>query len=358
MQRKPAERPGALSVPLASRSPDASPLPREKLPSPSAALSEFVEGLRRKRAQRGQGSPLGLEDWPTPPIYQTTGASTLRRGRASSDEGDLSLRSRARSPLEEAGSAGTSGLLRSASLKCISSEGAASPSRPPERLKTRFSSCESLLDSGPGLGRELGPWGLPRDALLSPTLRPRRRCLESSVDDAGCPDLGREPLVFQNRQFAHLMGEPLDSDPLGWKRPGLDYRRKASVDFDDFLPAIRKPAETPLSLAGAANDGHSSSKPSRVHFETEKADLPFLSGIKTILKKSPESREDPAHLSDSSSSSSSIVSFKSADSIKSRPRPPRLEGDGGERMSPESREPGVERREEDVESIMKKYLPK
>ncbi|XP_046283277.1 unconventional myosin-XVIIIb isoform X4 [Marmota monax] len=357
VHRKPMERSGALPFPLASRSPDASPLPREKLPSPSAALSEFVEGLRKKRAQRGQGSPLGLEDWPTLPIYQTTGASTLRRGRASSDEGELFLRSRARSPLEEEGAAGTSaGLLRSTSLKCISSEGAEGTTQLPEKLKTRFSSCESLLESGPTLGRKPSPPTLPRDTLLSPTLRPRRRCLESSVDDAGCPDLGKEPLVFQNRQFAHLMEEPVDSDPFSWTRPSLDIRRKPSVDFDDFLPAIRKP-ETPPSLAGAAKDGHKGSKHSSVHLEMEKADRPFVSGIKTILKKSPESKEDPAHLSDSSSSSSSIVSFKSADSIKSRPRAPRLEGDGGEQMSPENREPGAERKE-DVESIMKKYLQK
>ncbi|XP_047417535.1 unconventional myosin-XVIIIb [Sciurus carolinensis] len=358
VQRKPTERAGALSTSLASRSPDPSPLPREKLPSPSAALSEFVEGLRRKRSQRGQGSTLGLEDWPTLPIYQTTGASTLRRGRASSHEGDLSLRSRAESALGEEGAVGTSArLLRSSSLKCISTEGTEDSAQLPEKLNTRFSSCESLLESGSSLGRKLSPPTPPRDPFLSPTLRPRRRCLESSVDDAGCPDLGKEPLVFQNRQFAHLMDEPVGSDPFSWKLPSLDYRRKTKVDFDDFLPAIRKP-ETPPSLTRAAKDEHNGSKHSSVHFETEKADRPFLSGIKTILKKSPESKEDPAHLSDSSSSSSSIMSFKSADSIKSRPRPPRLEGDGGERASPESREPGAERKDEDVESIMKKYLQK
>ncbi|XP_012499559.1 PREDICTED: unconventional myosin-XVIIIb [Propithecus coquereli] len=355
---KPTERLEARSSPLASRSADTSPLSREKLPSPSAALSEFVEGLRRKRAQRGQGSTLGLEDWPTLPIYQTTGASTLRRGRASSDEGDLSLRFGSKSPLELEGAAGTSaGLPRSTSLKCISSDGVEGTSLLPEKPKTRFSSCESLLESTPNLGRKLSSPTRPRDVLLSPTLRPRRRCLESSVDDAGCPDLGKEPLVFQNRQFAHLMEEPLGRDPFTWKLPSLDYARKTKVDFDDFLPAIRKP-DTPTSLARAAKDRQDASKRSSVHFETEEADRSYLSGIKTILKKSPEPREDPAHLSDSSSSSSSIVSFKSADSIKSRPGVPRPAGDGGERTSPEHREPGAGRKEDDVESIMKKYLQK
>ncbi|XP_030892301.1 unconventional myosin-XVIIIb-like isoform X2 [Leptonychotes weddellii] len=357
-QRKPAERLGVRSSSPASRSTDASPVSREKLPSPSAALSEFVEGLRRKRAQRGQGSPLGLEDWPTLPIYQTTGASALRRARAGSDKGDLSLGFGTKSALEPEGTCGTSsGLLRSTSLKCISSQSARGTTLLPEKLKTRFSSCESLFESGQSSGRKLSSPSSSRSMLLSPTLRPRRRCLESSLDDAGCPDLGKEPLVFQNRQFAHLMEEPLDSDPFTWKVPSLNYERKTKVDFDDFLPAIRK-AESPVSLARAAKEGQDSSRHSRIHFEMEEADRTFLSGIKTILKKSPESKEDPAHLSDSSSSSSSIVSFKSADSIKSRPRIPRLEGDGGERTSPEHREPGAGSKDEDVESIMKKYLQK
>lgn len=331
---------------------------REKLSSPSAALSEFVGGLRRKRAQRGPGSALGLEDWPTVPIYQTTGVSTLRRARAGSAEGHLSLRSGAQSPLDMEDSAGASGgLLRSTSLKCISSQRGEGTPLLPEKLKTRFGSCESLLESGPALGRKLSSPSTPRDTLLSPTLRPRRCCLESSLDEGGCPDLGKEPLVFQNRQFAHLMGEPLGNDPLSWKLPRLNHGRQAKVDFDDFLPAIRKPG-TPRSLAGAAKDGQDGAPHPTVRFETEEADRTFLSGIKTILKKSPESKEDPAHLSDSSSSSSSIVSFKSADSVKSRPRIPQLEGDGGERRPPDTREPGTGRKDGDVESIMKKYLPK
>ncbi|KAM5312212.1 unconventional myosin-XVIIIb isoform 3-T3 [Glossophaga mutica] len=358
VQRKPAEMLGAVSSSPSSPRTDTSPVPREKLPSPSAALSEFVEGLRRKRAQRSHGSPLGLEDWPTVPIYQTTGASTLRRARAGSDEGHLLLRSGAKSLLETEDSAGASaGLLRSTSLKCISSQSREGSPLLPEKPKTRFGSCESLLESGPGSGRNPSCPTAPRDTLLSPILRPRRRCLESSLDDAGCPDLGKESLVFQNRQFAHLMGEPLGSDPFSWKLPSLNYERKTKVDFDDFLPAIRKP-ETSRSLARVSKDGRGSSLPSSAHLETEGAGRTFLSGIKTILKKSPESKEDPAHLSDSSSSSSSIVSFKSADSIKSRPRIPRPEGDGGERMSPDNREPGTAGRDQDVESIMKKYLQK
>lgn len=359
VQRKPTERLGALSSSPSSQRTDTCSVSREKLPSPSAALSEFVEGLRRKRAQRGQGPALGLEDCPSLPIYQTTGASTLRRARTGSDEGLLSLGCGAKSSLETEDAAGASaGLLRSTSLKCIPSESVEGTPLLPKKLKTRFSSCESLLESGPDSGRTLSSPTISGGALLSPTLCPRRRCLESLLDDAGCPDLGKEPLVFQNRQFAHLMGEPRGRDPFSWKLPSLNYERQTKVDFDDFLPAIRKPETSKMSLARVAKDGQDRSQHSGVHFETEEADQTFLSGIKTILKKSPEAKEDPAHLSDSSSSSSSVVSFKSADSIKSRPRIPRMEGDGGERMTPDNREPGTGRQDEDVESIMKKYLQK
>lgn len=175
------------------------------------------------------------------------------------------------------------------------------------------------------------------------------------MDDAGCLDLGKEPLVFQNRQFSHLMEGTLDSDPFSWKLPSPSYRHQTKVDFDDFLPAIRK-NDAPSS-SGAARGGKEASKHPGVHFEMGEADRSFLSGIKTILKKSPEAKEDPAHLSDSDSSSSSIVSFKSIDDgVRSGPRVPRLQGDGGERKSPEHKEPGSVRREDDVESIMRKYL--
>lgn len=375
------ERPETLSSSPTSQCMAMSPPPRDKLPSPSAALSEFVEELRRKRAQRGHHSSLHLGEGPTLPIFQTTGASSLRRGRANSDEGDLSVWTRAKSPLGAEGNPkATAGLSRSTSLKCIASEDTEDMALLPHKQKTRVGSCESLLELGPSTRRKSGspaalrnpsspaalrdpsspvalrdpssPAAL-RDPLLSPTLRPRRRCLESSVDDAVGLDLGKESLVFQNRQFSHLMEETLDSNPFSWKLPSLNYRHQTKVDFEDFLPAIRKAG---TALSAAARDGKEASKHPNVHFETEEANRSFLSGIKTILKKNPESKEDPAHLSDSSSSSSSIISFKSSDSIKSGPRVPRLQGDGGEQMSPEHREPGTMRKGDDVESIMRKYL--
>ncbi|XP_045145472.1 unconventional myosin-XVIIIb [Echinops telfairi] len=351
-QKKRGENVEALSSsPLSTQSREASPLSREKLPSPSAALSEFVEGLRKKRAQKGQGSSLALEDWSTLPIYQTTGAAALRRGRASSDEGDLSLRPGARSPLEPEG---TAGLLRSSSLRCVSSYSATATTPPlSERAKTRFSSCESLIESGSSSLRDRSSSDPSRDTLVSPTLGPRRPFLDSSLDDASPADLGQKPLVFQNSQFAHLMAGPPGQDPPNWKLPGLHYQPKTKADFDDFLPAIRKP-EAPSPLSRATKDGQEHSQLSSVHFETEDADCSFS----TALPKGLSPREEQAQLSDSSSSSGSLLSFKSGDSVKSRPRALRLEGDGGERTSPDNREPGARRKEDDVESIMKKYLQK
>ncbi|XP_049644039.1 unconventional myosin-XVIIIb [Suncus etruscus] len=338
-----------------SRSRDPSPQGREQLPSPSAALSEFVEGLRKKRAQSGRGSALSLEDWPSPPVYHITGAASLRRARAAGDQ-QVGLSRRdptAESPLTP-GLA--SGLLRSSSLRCLPQESSEDP--PPldsqTTKKTRFGSCEGLLESGPGPTCCVpGP-----DLVLSPTLRPRRRCLEASLDEAGCPDLGKEPLVFQNRQFAHFMEEPpdgRDTSSFSWKLPGLSYDRHTRVAFDDFIPAIRKPG-SPSSVTGQASQQQQQQQQAQAPAETEQAKSSFLSGFKALWKWSREPREDdPAHLSDSSSSACSIASCKSS------PRMPRMEGDGGERRSPEAREhpAGAQAgKDEDVESIMKKYLGK
>uniref|UniRef100_A0A250Y7W4 Unconventional myosin-XVIIIb n=1 Tax=Castor canadensis TaxID=51338 RepID=A0A250Y7W4_CASCN len=336
VQRKATERRGGMSP-----SP-VSPQLRAKLPSPSAALSEFVEGLRRARTQRGQGSTLRLEDWPSPPIYQVTGASALSRGRASSDEGSLSLSGGVRSSLGDEGTSATpAGLPRSTSLRSITWDSAEDAGRP----RARFSSHESLLVPAPGWGRSPVSPGSPGAALLSPTLRPRRRCLEAPVEDAtGCLDLGKEPLVFQNRLLGHLMDEPPGGDRFSWKSPS-----QAQVELDDFLPAIRRP-QTPVATATV---GRGRATRTSIHLETGDTDP-----SETVLKIRPGSKEDTALLSDSSDSSSSVTSFKSADSIKSRPRLPRPEGDGGEQASPEAREPGAGRRDSDVESIMKKYLQK
>ncbi|XP_060048644.1 LOW QUALITY PROTEIN: unconventional myosin-XVIIIb [Erinaceus europaeus] len=314
-----------------------SPAGSDKLPSPSAALSEFVEGLRRKRGQRGGGPELGLEDWPTVPNYRTTGAASLRRARVASERGAPSPTSGGGSPLEPVGaaSAGKSPcLLRSSSLRCIPLGGGERSPLFPESQKTRFSSCDSLLESTPAT---------PVDRLLSPTLCPRRRCLEASLEEAGFPELGKEPLVFQNRQFVHLTQDGPTSGPFSWRQ------RETRVDLDNFLPAIRMP--------GMPADGLDRPQQPSIHFETEDADCSLLAGIQTAPRESLGAREDPAHLSDSSSSSSPGLSFKRPGSI--RPRIPRPEGDGGETTAaPQDRECGAGRRDEDVESIMKKYLQK
>lgn len=134
---------------------------------PSAALSEFVEGLRRQKAQRGRRSPLGLEDWPTLPIYQTTGASTRGGLGPGSDEGRPGAESRRGSALDA-----SAGLPRSTSLKCISSQSVGAPARP-RKLKTA-SAPRSPTPSGPSSQRTPSSRRLRAGTrLLSPTLRPR-----------------------------------------------------------------------------------------------------------------------------------------------------------------------------------------
>ncbi|XP_055972547.1 unconventional myosin-XVIIIb, partial [Sorex fumeus] len=355
------ETPGSRSP--ASRSREASPQARDRLPSPSAALSEFVEGLRRRRAQSGRGSALSLDDWPEPPVRTVTAAASLRRARAA---GDPPLGAARRGPGAEGpppapGAAGApSGLPRASSLRCLPQAGREDPSPPgwPQPREPRFGSCEALLESGPSAdwGRPPSPASGEGAGVLSPTLRPRRRCLEAALDEAGCPELGKEPLVFQNRRFARLLEEPLGGDPFGWKPPGLGPDRPARGAFDDFLPAIR--TATARTSGARADSAEPDSGRPQGRAESQEAGAGFFSGLKTLLKQSPPSREgDPGHPSDSSSAAS-VASRRSSPGTRRR-----REGDGGERGCPEARErpPGARRpegEEEDVESIMKKYLGK
>ncbi|KAJ7309887.1 hypothetical protein JRQ81_007963 [Phrynocephalus forsythii] len=86
----------------------------------------------------------------------------------------------------------------------------------------------------------------------------------------------------------------------------------------------------------------------------------FLSEIKTLLSPSPRPKEDPGNLSDSSDSSSgSVVSFKSRPARTLRPEGEgcvgRAGGGEGPREAPRSEAEG---KEDDVNSIMMKYLAK
>ncbi|XP_069476372.1 unconventional myosin-XVIIIb [Ambystoma mexicanum] len=330
----------------------------DKCPSSSLALSEFVEELRRKRANEREQASLGMEDASPLPIYQTTGASSLRRCRTFNDD-EEQFPPKAKSPSETGPIASSTSLTRSSSLRSIPSDPTLSPA---VKRMARFGSCESLLQSQNIDNLNKGSSLQQLDDVTSSIIKPRRRCLETPLEEAAETEFGKEPLVFQNKQYSSFMTEETGKNPLVWKTSGMSYARSAE-DYDDFLPAVRR-TDTKNSLSKSRKDAQ---RPLSVRF----GDLPSNNSVtdptvaaKLVLRKSPTNIDDPGNHSDSSSSSGSIVSFKSADSIKTRPRFQRLEGEGCAGKStpsgdaPESKRAEAEGREDNVNSIMMKYLRK
>ncbi|NXA37355.1 MY18B protein, partial [Eudromia elegans] len=321
---------------------------QDKLPSSSLALSEYVEELRRKRAAEGEQGARALDDASPLPIYQTTGASTLRRCRTFQEADDFP----ASEPRESGGAPGSPVPVRSSILKGTAVEKTEPARSPVLKRVSKFGSYDSLLQS---MDRS-SPQPSSTDTLGTWKLKSWRSCLEPSLEE-GDLDVGKDPLVFQSTRFGAAAGEGKESDPFSWKIPTLDYERRTKVDFDDFLPALRKSRST-SSLAKPGRDRRDGQRPLTVRFEDEATtDTP---GIKSASRQRPGTHEDSGNLSDASSSSGSARSFRSADSIKRRP--PRAAGEGCSSAAAESpREPRraeAEGREDDVNSIMKKYLGK
>ncbi|XP_028904971.1 unconventional myosin-XVIIIb [Ornithorhynchus anatinus] len=332
-RRRPVEGGGALSPPARRGSP--APPSEARLPSPSQALSEFVEELRRKRRWEKEQGTLGWED-PSPlPIYQTTGASALRRYRSARESGLLSSPTLGERPRP------APGLVRSTSLRCLATDAVDAVSPGPGERRAGFGSCESIFGAG---GRDRSSGREPGRA--------------GSSEDAAVPVPGRAPLVFQNRQFSGLLDELGDDDPLTPGLPWLRYYPGTRVDFDDFLPAIRKP-EAP----GSERDGRGGRVPPPGILEGRAPGGRLDPGVEAVPKKNPEPDTEPGHLSDSSSSSGSVFSYRSADSVKSRPG---SRGSGGivsagtdvPRERQEAGRSEAEGEEDGLGSIMKKYLGK
>ncbi|XP_074869174.1 unconventional myosin-XVIIIb isoform X2 [Carettochelys insculpta] len=334
-----------------------SPAAGETFPSSSSALSEYVEELRRKRATEKQPGTLELEDTSPLPIYQTTGASSLRRCRSFKEDDEFPRKLSTSEHSESEGVPAGGSLVRSSSLKFISFEKREPAHSPALKRMSRFGSCDSLLQNLDNSSLPLSSTAVGADAFNISRLKPRRSYLEPSLGDAANTDLGKESLVFQSKQFSDVVNDGKESDPFTWKIPTLNYERRTNVDFDDFLPAIQKSQST-SSLSRPVKDKREGQRPMSVHFEDQAtADSTFLSKLKTISK----AKDDSGNLSDSSSSSGSIVSFKSADSIKSRPKIQRPEGEGcaGKLISEggeDERRWEAEGREDDVNNIMRKYL--
>ncbi|XP_030357264.1 unconventional myosin-XVIIIb [Strigops habroptila] len=327
------------------------------VPSSSAALSEYVEELRRQRGvEREPGHPV-LGDTSPLPIYRTTGAAALRRCRAFPTAAEDSLgKLDGNEPGEEGEGAGA-GLVRSCSLRSMASEPARSPAL---KRASKFGSYDSLLQSLDGSGRRPSSPAAGMEVLG--TLRPSswRSYLEPSLEDV---EVGTGSAELLSPPSSDRLDEGKGSDPFSWRIPTLNYERRTNVDFDDFLPAIRKSRST-SSLAKPGRDRRDGHRPLTVRFEDEAiAGTSASSETKGMAKRSPAPREDPGNLSDASSSSGSHQSSRSIDSIKRRPQPQRGDGEGcsskaSTQSSGASRRAEAEGKEDDVNSIMRKYLGK
>ncbi|XP_032426317.1 unconventional myosin-XVIIIb isoform X3 [Xiphophorus hellerii] len=280
----------------------------------SSALSELLDGLRKRRASTevadGAGSAVSL------PIYQTTGASTLRRRSSALSLGPADVQElrpgpgilKPPSPLLPRASSSRS-VADSEKLPRFNSSGSASslPSLP------RLSSLSSSLAARhppPPLSIPEEDQDEPLHSAAAPFQRspqPLRRCMLESVaaaTDGGEGSLVSEPMVFQNRR---LTG-------------GCDDAAS------DILPAIRR-AQSTSSLASSIRGTR---RALSVHF----GELP------------PSTRSRKSSETESSSSGGSGGSSQG-----SGPRR-RLERPQGQRLEAEGSEGG------DVASVMKKYLRK
>lgn len=291
----------------------------------SSALSELLDGLRKRRAgadtTEGAGSAVSL------PIYQTTGASTLRRRASAMSLGAEDLQEPRPGPSILKPSSPL--LPRAASVHSIGeSQSSAGASTAGARV-SRFSSSDSTasLPSLPRLSslasslaaRHHPPsLSIPEEDSEEPlrsmstsmqrSPQPLRRCMLSSVvtEDGGEGSLGSEPMVFQNRRLT-----------------GDNSRDDAS---SDILPAIRR-AQSTSSLASSVRGGR---RALSVHF----GELP------------PSIRSRKGSETESSSSGGSGGSSQGGGTRR------RIERPQGERLEAEGSEGG------DVASVMKKYLKK
>uniref|UniRef100_A0A8C9RPR5 Myosin XVIIIB n=1 Tax=Scleropages formosus TaxID=113540 RepID=A0A8C9RPR5_SCLFO len=236
--------------------------------SSSSALSELLKGLRRKRTGWQQGAEQEEASAVSLPIYQTTGAATLRRRSSAlslaEDDGPEEPRT---GILKRPSPA----LPRASSLRSLpetgSVGGTCGTSAGSGRLG-RFGSCDSLTSMSSGQGPRQRPHNpiIPEEEEVvqqhaqatptSPSPQPlRRRLLGGLEAEAEELPLGAEPLVFQNRHLSsnlenekHYVGE--------WQGDSADA-------CSDILPAIRR-AQSTSSLAGSVKAG--SRRALSVHF--------------------------------------------------------------------------------------------
>ncbi|XP_051906479.1 unconventional myosin-XVIIIb-like isoform X3 [Hippocampus zosterae] len=313
----------------------------------SSALSELLEGLRKRRAGTcgDAGSAVSL------PVYQTTAACALRR-RASA----LSLASGEVPEARPGILKPTSPLLpRSASARSVCDTPTAASSATP----LRSNSCDSpaplpslpLLSSlaSSHVARQPPP-SRHASAERSPT-----RCLPTLAipeEDWQGPrqfvsTLQRSPQALRRCTQGGLLSEDVSENTLApeggafreWRHPGESDAGSVTSDMFDVPPAIRR-AQSAGSLAGSVRGGR---RALSVHF----GELP------------PSTRRRKSSDSESSGTGSSAGSGE-----PTRPRR-RTDRPSGERLEAEGSEGGDggdncadDTGSGDVASVMRKYLNK
>ncbi|NXG62523.1 MY18B protein, partial [Hemiprocne comata] len=324
-------------------------------PSSSAALSEYVEELRRQRgAERELGRPA-LGDASPLPIYRTTGAAALWRCRASPAEKEEDSPGKLDGNRVGEGEGAGAGLVRSCSLRSMASEPAEPARSPVLKRASKFGSYDSLLQTLNSSSRRPSSPAAGMEVLGTLRLSSWRSCLEPSLEDV---EVGSGSGGLLSSPSSDGLGEGLGSDPFSWRIPTLNYERRTNIDFDDFLPAIRKSRST-SSLAKPGRDRRDGHRPLTVRFQDEAAAGGSASSeTKGTAKRNLALQEDPGDLSDSSSSAASLLSSRSADSIKRRPQRGDGEGKASAQGSTTSHRAEAEGKEDDVNSIMRKYLGK
>ncbi|XP_067862172.1 unconventional myosin-XVIIIb-like isoform X2 [Heptranchias perlo] len=353
-----------------------SPPEEEKSPSSSVALSEFVEELRRKRSGEREQIGLQMED-SSLPIYQTAGISSLRKRPIIKDDDDSSLGFETPSLSEirgfSASHRGGAGLVRSASLRSLPvSTEVAEPTATTRR--NIYGSFETLLEPHNGSGGSSQKTNFPMrgtDEAIPPRLKPQRKWLELSIEEDIDEVLSSQPIVFKSKRFSSLPNEDTEREKSSWMLPSLSYERKKDDDNDnDILPAIRWSQST-NNMARTIHDSQGDPRPLTVDFDNlPSKDTSSLAPLKKTMAVRPSlskgGRESLANMSDSSSSSDSTISYKSADSIKNRPgvRRSRDERSSARVMENEDLNTQVEKGAEeesvagDINTVMMKYLKK
>lgn len=282
--------------------------------SSSTALSELLEGLRKKRASWDNNLELDQASTVSLPIYQTTAASSLRQRTSTfSPDSNEVMEEAVRPGILKAPSPS---LSRASSLRSLSESIPTVPLAVSGGGKiNRFSSCDSITSAASSTAprQQLSNLSIPEEEDSSRTLRDagsyqpiHRRMHNGMATEVGDETfLGKESLVFQNRHFACNIE--------------TDKERVSSDSNLDNAPVIRR-SQSISSLVSVSSRG-GQRRTLSVHF----GELP------------------PSRASFRDSDSDSDSSGSGGLQQKHGPQGERLEAEGSEG---------------DITSVMKKYLRK